>query len=216
MDGYPYFTIFKGDSLRITGIEDTNGVSLTGHNEAIFGTWALDSNISWEFTESSLIFKIYSLPVDSFSAKYDSSMIVLNDSTSLKACYGYRIVDSVLQLFLLKCDISHGDSVCELESFEFVRDDSIGVELGPNSGDYINVLDISPNPFKAAMSICISSNLAHGSISVYDVNGKVVFSKKDISDREINWSPKNLNAGLYVVKCSLGRKAYIKKVILLK
>ncbi|MDR1791986.1 MAG: leucine-rich repeat protein [Bacteroidales bacterium] len=75
-----------------------------------------------------------------------------------------------------------------------------------------NTIDIYPNPAKERATVDFGQYV-NGTLLLYDINGKILFSKEIASETEI-LNLQNLSAGQYIVRVLSGNKIVGKKIIL--
>ncbi|MCX6273028.1 MAG: T9SS type A sorting domain-containing protein [Bacteroidetes bacterium] len=81
-------------------------------------------------------------------------------------------------------------------------------EINPNH----LIINCFPNPFSDKLQVCFNKQPGSALLCVYDIVGRIIFSKKIGSDLEINTC--NWNPGIYLLMMSSGKGSkVIKKVI---
>jgi len=73
---------------------------------------------------------------------------------------------------------------------------------------------IYPNPFRESITLSFSEKVS-GTIYVlvYDLSGRLVFSKDYLTDENVKVEFKNLSMGTYLMRVSTNNKQFIKKII---
>lgn len=79
----------------------------------------------------------------------------------------------------------------------------------------INLISVSPNPFTSNTTIRVNPpGEKEGLLRIYDVAGRVVFSKAIKGAGKFNWMPGKAANGIYVLKVKVGDKIYSRKLVL--
>jgi hypothetical protein len=73
-------------------------------------------------------------------------------------------------------------------------------------------IEASPNPFNSRVTLTLPKGAA--SAIVYDVSGHSVAELHASGGTPVNWEPKNLSAGVYVVKVRAGKQLLSRKIFL--
>ena len=116
------------------------------------------------------------------------------------------------------------DIISDLNNGYAIRFSADGNPLDINDANQnkeFSILQTYPNPFNPNLNIeYYLENSGHINVSVYDINGRLVSKILDAyqtsGHHKINWAPRGLSTGSYIVKLSLGSEVYSKQVILLK
>lgn len=66
-------------------------------------------------------------------------------------------------------------------------------------GNSVKSVKIYPNPTSEVLNIEVEKNLSNANISVFDVSGKLIISKKNISGKALNIPVNELSTGNYVI-----------------
>ena len=74
-----------------------------------------------------------------------------------------------------------------------------------------NIISIFPNPFSDEINFSFLNSNENADIQIYDINGKLVFTKKQIQSNDVTTI--NLFSGIYFAHISLEDQLYIKKLI---
>lgn len=74
-----------------------------------------------------------------------------------------------------------------------------------------NIISIFPNPFSDEINFSFLNSNENAEIQIYDINGKLVFTKKQIQSNDVTTI--NLFSGIYFAHISLEDQLYIKKLI---
>jgi len=114
---------------------------------------------------------------------------------------------SLGEVWGLKFQLSSSDT---MTPFYFAMDNiSFGPAASINDTDFNNSINIYPNPTSKFITI---DNLNNASITINDINGRVVLEEKNYSSNtKINLQ--NINKGIYFVKIENNNQVAIKKLI---
>ncbi|MDD5765641.1 MAG: endonuclease [Candidatus Marinimicrobia bacterium] len=87
--------------------------------------------------------------------------------------------------------------------------------------EQMNLIYTYPNPFNASMTIAFSLEKTEAVIiDIYDIDGKlidVLYDEKiPKGNHSVVWNPRNLGAGLYLVRFTVNDQSQIKKCVYLK
>ncbi len=94
--------------------------------------------------------------------------------------------------------------------YYFCMDDIVYSNVSAvNDNVFENSISMFPNPANNSVNI---QNIKETSLTINDINGKVVFSKKQCLETE-NIDLQNLNSGVYFVKIKSNEKVAVKKLI---
>lgn len=74
-----------------------------------------------------------------------------------------------------------------------------------------NTMNIAPNPSSGVLSFTLSHPLSKATVTVYGVDGKVVFSREGTLDTQSSYNLSHLNNGLYFVAVAEGETKYTGK-----
>ncbi|CAM1365248.1 T9SS type A sorting domain-containing protein [Tenacibaculum xiamenense] len=94
--------------------------------------------------------------------------------------------------------------------------DDLVIEGTLSSGD-IQLLDnvlVSPNPSEGIFNVRWKSEGANMDFSIYDITGKTILTKKNISDNNFNIDLSNFTKGIYLLNLKTNNKVATKKLVL--
>lgn len=74
------------------------------------------------------------------------------------------------------------------------------------------LISVSPNPFTNQINLMLKGIIAH-SISIYDVNGKMILNKKGIFTNDVSFNTSEFSKGFYVLKIDYDSGQKIVKLI---
>jgi hypothetical protein len=83
-------------------------------------------------------------------------------------------------------------------------------------------ITVSPNPFNPAVVISIhdvnvgATRRVAPTLAIYDPNGRMVHRVKNLTSATYTWNAQGLPSGIYVLRAVVGKKIYMKKLILAK
>jgi hypothetical protein len=73
---------------------------------------------------------------------------------------------------------------------------------------------IYPNPFTESVTLSFSEKINDTvDVSVFDLLGRLVFSKSYMADQSINVEFNNLSVANYIIKVTANNKQFIKKIL---
>lgn len=73
---------------------------------------------------------------------------------------------------------------------------------------------VHPNPFDESITLSFSNDIEGDiNIEVYDLIGRLVFSKKQPAEQSLQLEFKNLPAATYILKVRVNKRQFIKKII---
>jgi hypothetical protein len=73
---------------------------------------------------------------------------------------------------------------------------------------------IYPNPFVESVTISFSEQITDKiDVVVFDILGRLVFSKSYMADQSINVEFNNLSVANYIIKVTANNKQFIKKIL---
>jgi len=80
------------------------------------------------------------------------------------------------------------------------------------------ILNTYPNPFNNQLRIAISLPEQHNSafLQVFDLRGRLVWSKKDLQGNSVIWNGQDLDSGVYLLKLSSGPIHDSQKILMIK
>lgn len=81
------------------------------------------------------------------------------------------------------------------------------------SGEGFSSLKMYPNPMTDHLFVEVPAYTSHSKIAIYDIAGRVVFTKKDLKLGRTDLNISYLNSGIYIVKFSNNKKIVTKKFI---
>tara|TARA_B100000676_G_C18091903_1_gene860807 strand:- start:4613 stop:7192 length:2580 start_codon:yes stop_codon:yes gene_type:complete len=105
-------------------------------------------------------------------------------------------------------------------SIRFTADNN-PLNINENQTIVHSLLKAYPNPFNPSLSIEYSIDKGSNVyVSIYDINGRLVESVLDVyqsaGTHKVRWEPKDMSAGVYIVKLKLNSDIYTQRVTLLK
>tara|TARA_B100000674_G_scaffold491242_1_gene508731 strand:- start:93 stop:1613 length:1521 start_codon:yes stop_codon:yes gene_type:complete len=105
-------------------------------------------------------------------------------------------------------------------SIRFTADNN-PLEIDENTIVEHSLLKTYPNPFNPSLNIeYIIDKSSDVSISIYDINGKLIEQILDVyqsaGNHKAKWNPKGISTGVYIVKLELNSNVYTHRVVLLK
>lgn len=73
-----------------------------------------------------------------------------------------------------------------------------------------------PNPFNPAVKIRLTGATGSMDVRIYNVTGQEVASFQQVSTQHLEWSPRNLSSGIYIIKAISGSNVRFHKVMYMK
>lgn len=98
-------------------------------------------------------------------------------------------------------------SVNELQTGEYALATNLWtIDVLENPGRSQNNLKVYPNPAKNNISIEIGERVKNSAIKIFDINGKLLFSKSKLETNKLNWRPDTISDSVYFVQLFSGEK----------
>jgi hypothetical protein len=113
--------------------------------------------------------------------------------------------DIVVEKVLPRHEIFVKNSVCD----SLVADD-VDYEVPLR----FNLCQNSPNPFNSLTKIYYNTVLDQGSVKIYNIHGKLLFSQMIEGQGAVEWDAGKLPSGIYILKMKTENKNYSRKLIL--
>ncbi len=83
-----------------------------------------------------------------------------------------------------------------------------------NQGQSLNNFMIYPNPSQGDINIVSRQNMGQSTVSIFDINGRIVFSEEVNMTGTINLQAGNLNAGVYIIQIEGENYTHNSKLII--
>jgi hypothetical protein len=80
--------------------------------------------------------------------------------------------------------------------------------------EVLKVFRVYPNPASTSINISITTEVKNATISIYDINGRQVYSKKSDLKGTVNINTGTLSAGIYILKINNEEINYSQKLII--
>lgn len=146
--------------------------------------------------------------------------IFVCDSMGNSCCnYNYTLP----QHNLLFSEISEGiiDTIYKVYNDTFVQSgggiliyDCIVTGINTNSKNYVNEIDVFPNPSQGMFTLLFQGNRVSGSVEVFNALGQKVYTGKTNASSNTEIDLAHAPRGIYLVKVMSDEHAYFKKVMI--
>ena len=188
--------VYLAEALRLCGAPPVAAVYL-GENRALASLAVSSGTLSPAFNADSLSYTVDVTGVDSVEITAAAA-----EATSVVTGTGWVKTPPGTTNATVRCTAENARFLNYVISFTRVT----GVEEFTNTE---NNCSIYPNPVNDKVVISAPDNITN--ISVYSLQGAVVFSKK-VNGRTVELSLSELNAGVYFVKVQSGNNVYVNKI----
>lgn len=88
----------------------------------------------------------------------------------------------------------------------------VGVEKG-KTGTVASTLDVQPNPFNPAVTISFANPGKKADLLIYNVEGKLVQSFRNVAGNRVAWSALGCPSGIYLLKARINGLTQTRKLI---
>lgn len=95
-------------------------------------------------------------------------------------------------------------------NISFTPSSVLSVTNSPSSSTTDNIIVLYPNPTNGMFTVELPEN--NTSVDILDMNGKIIFTQKNIASNKANFSLEGLAKGIYQVKITLENKVVVKRV----
>lgn len=90
------------------------------------------------------------------------------------------------------------------------------IETIKNTHDLGMAINVTPNPVRGSAIIGFPSHLNNASVSILDLNGRVISNYSNVSGNRLKWNATNQTSGIYLVKVKLADKILFTRFCLMK